>query len=319
MGASAQEQAAVDAKGDINRYYDQGLAGLLSQYNQGRSDISGNEALGRGALGDYYNYGQSQLAGTTGQQVGALGQGAQGALGALSQYYQQGMDPQFAQYAAGQGGTDYLRNLVSNPTELTQAYQYESGLANESLDKRLRAQGLYGSGAALEAGARTNAQIANDIGQRRQSAGQFLSGLGANAANNIQSGYQSLGQGTANIYGQLGAGLSDVYGQYGRGSAGMASDLGQRLAASYSGEGNNLATLAQNYGGRLGDYYRDYGQQLGAAGSRIGAARQAVSPLNIGLGLASTAITSGFNPFAMGLNLAGQAASGGYNSSNSYA
>ena len=294
-----------DARKSISRGADEAKSILGSTYDTAKSDYLKYLGLGTDTLKDYstqaqaaqaqglgaltgygdkaasaFSSGLSSLTDYGTKATGALSDQSTNAMSVLKDYFSQAGSALSPLTEAGTSGFSYLKNLVDQPTELTEAYKYASGLGTEALNKELAARGLYDSGAAIEG--QTSLQqglLANLLGQRQSAASQ-LAGYGAAGAQGQSNLLSGLGGGLSNIYGSLGSGLSNIYSGLGSGAlsagSGLANLYGSLGSGALSSYGN-LSSLLSNTGSNLASAYQGAGSGLANLGTSYGSSMASIA------------------------------------------
>jgi hypothetical protein len=229
------------------------------------------------------------------QGISALQAGQTGALGALPQYYQEGIGFQQPYMQAGQQATNQLAQFfgpggayTQQPTleqlQMDPGYAFRRQQGEQAMLNAARAGGLAGSGGALkaatrygqEAGSQEYSNAYNRFMANRLAATQALqnlSGQGAGAAN-VASG----------LAGQTGGNIANVY-----------TGTGANIANTATGTAANLANTYANTGNQLANVYGNLGQGLGQGAANIGSiyAQGAMGPTNLMAALAGQGIQAG--------------------------
>lgn len=245
FGASAPNTLRPMTQG-LNQGYNLATGAVNSGTANARNDITGNNAEAR----NFYN--------TYGYDVplNALQEGRQAAQG----FYQQALSPWQQLSRQGNRGINLYGRLagVNGPEDMSATlaqipgYQFALNQGLDSVNRLANSRGMLASG--------NNTQDLNNYAQGQASQNYFnylnslqpYFGLGQNAAQGMQSVYNTLGNNWQN---------------YGQQEAALAQQYGNNRAALEQGQGQNLADLSKWQGGSNAGYGWNYGTGLGQAGA----------------------------------------------------
>jgi hypothetical protein len=229
------------------------------------------------------------------QGIQALQTGQTGALGALPEYYREGVGYQQPYMQAGTQATNQLAQFfgpggayTQQPTleqlQMDPGYAFRLQQGQQTMMNAARAGGLAGSGGALKAATR----YGQEAGSQEYS----------NAYNRFMANRLAATQGLQNLSGQ-GAGAANVAsglaGQTGGNIANVYTGTGANIANTATGTAANLANTYANTGNQLANVYGNLGQGLGQGAANIGSiyAQGAMGPTNLMAALAGQGLQAG--------------------------
>jgi hypothetical protein len=290
LAAQNADRAVADARNTIAAGQDRSLSALGQGYNTARGDVTSAtgqavNAINQGgatAQGFYdqgLNRSLSALTGGFDRAFGAMDRGYGDATAAVNRgidvnqpFYNTGVSANtMYSNALGLGGAGGNEAAVA-AYKASPGYQNAVNSAVDTISRKASALGGVGGNALSAIGDSVGGLALNDYGNwlNRLSG---VSAAGQNAAGNMQSGYNTLGNAATN-YGNnsatlatnLGTGTSNLYGSYGTNSANLANTNAANTASIYGNQGTALGNLATGYGQNQANIYTGAANNIADAG-----------------------------------------------------